>query len=458
MTGLGQVVGELHREAAGLGGADQLLGVRAGSVLEARIEGERALPGARAQRHRALALLELPRHSALAIRAISSSRRRCGPCSLPACIPPGCSSSPPASHSPTPPSSPSGCRRSSPSSTRRWRRPRRCSARTRSSSPSPWRWARCACVPRACRRRLPRLRGRLARVRARRLARAPARRPVAPGGRCRRPAGRHIRARRRRRSGAPRLDGGGDLRLRRRPDPRRVADPGDRLARDLPRPGARRGRSGRRSMAITARGRASRADPAVVARRPRRRPRAPLGRARRRALPARPHAGHRMVGEPPGGGRGGVGAARRRACRLARPRPGTGTRGGGARCWWRAGCWRSPRSRARRCGGRCCRRRWRAPAWASRCPRWPASCSPERTPSEAAWLLSARHAGITVGARPARARRRHPARRRGGNNARARRGAGARRPAAPARQALAGGGAGRRPRPGRPARRAPALA
>ena len=60
VTGLGQRGRELHREAARLGGADQLLRVRACAFLEAGLECEWAFEGARAERHTAVALLEVP--------------------------------------------------------------------------------------------------------------------------------------------------------------------------------------------------------------------------------------------------------------------------------------------------------------------------------------------------------------------------------------------------------------
>ena len=90
---------------------------------------------------------------------------------------------------------------------------------------------------------------------------------------------------------------------------------------------------------------------------------------------------HRLVGRAAGRRRGGDGAADRggrspRACaaRHARERP-------RARCSWPAACWPSPSCPAPRCGGPSCRRRWPAPASASRCPPSPASCCPRTPPS-----------------------------------------------------------------------------
>ena len=56
VAGLAQLAGEGHREAAGVRRRDQLLGVRAVALLEARLERVRALVGAAAHPHRPVAL------------------------------------------------------------------------------------------------------------------------------------------------------------------------------------------------------------------------------------------------------------------------------------------------------------------------------------------------------------------------------------------------------------------
>src|SRR5207237_7389096 len=53
---LGQAVGERHREAAGVGGGDELLGICAGAVLEAGAERVLPFEGAPAEAHGSLAI------------------------------------------------------------------------------------------------------------------------------------------------------------------------------------------------------------------------------------------------------------------------------------------------------------------------------------------------------------------------------------------------------------------
>src|SRR5262249_29980407 len=58
VSGALEAGGERHREATGVGGADQLLGIRSRAVLEARGERVLALEGAASQAHGPFALLE----------------------------------------------------------------------------------------------------------------------------------------------------------------------------------------------------------------------------------------------------------------------------------------------------------------------------------------------------------------------------------------------------------------
>ena len=308
-----------------------------------------------------------------------------------------CSSSPPGSRSPTRRSSRSPCRRSSPSSTRRSRGPPRCSASTRSCSALalPARGA-AAGAGRASARRRAGVRRRLARLRPGRLDRRRCwslRGVQAVGGAG--AAGRRVRAARRGRNRPPRLDGGGDLRLRRRAGARRRADQAlDWRAIFLVQAPHRRRRG--------ARGAGGRPRPRRPKRRRARPPRAARpGLSRSRWCP-RPSSAccscSCCCSSPAGRSRRWPPPRRSRCCR----RPPSPPRASAARPATRAAAGRAAR------GGRGARARVaarRASLWWTVLPQLMAGAGlglalpalagellPEDTPEQAAWLLSLRHA------------------------------------------------------------------
>ena len=147
---------------------------------------------------------------------------------------------------------------------------------------------------------------------------------------------------------------------------------------------------------------------------PRDRARAALRGARRRPLPARAAAGHRLVGRAAGRRRGGDGAAARGGRRRRAIGGPAATRAAAGALLVAGGVLALAfAARAPRCGGPSCRRRWPAPAWASRCRRSPASCCPSTPPSRPRDLLVAPPRRHHRRARAARAGRRRADRRRG---------------------------------------------
>ena len=190
------------------------------------------------------------------------------------------------------------------------------------------------------------------------------------------------------------------------PGARRRADPGARLAGDLPRAGP--------IAAAAAFAREAPAAPSVAAPLPTSRPRARTARSRggrsagrsSRSRSSPPPssassscscccsspAGRSSRWPPPRRSACSRRRGRRRRARHGRPR----VRRPGAPCWSRAACSRSPSLPGASLWWTCCRRRWRAPASGLALPALAGDLLPEDTAEQAANLLAIRHAGITA--------------------------------------------------------------